>query len=455
MENNNYAIIFDTNSLLDLYQKEGIYYFLIPHFKNIENNIIIPNQVYEEYTYNLKHLKLYESNKYENAINLIKNIHIKLNKNNQLKNQINKIVGNDILINDLILKIKNVCEEAESKIKELKTKKEDNEDTLLKKDLLENLINRRIQNQNIKKITITEFIEIFKKAEERIRYNIPPGITDAKKATDNSFEGFKNKFGDFIIWKEILEYAKNNPDKDIYLIQNEKKVDWLQEKNGKELATILKNEFKEYSKKNILTLNLEDFFRKFKENLQLPEAELKALEKYIISLNSKIDSMSQNLENEILEMVQSNGYNNIYKYLDNNLFNLIEKNGNTSIISNDITGDRFDYIDELEVSLLNNENCSLDKNGLNNIIVHAKIETECTLRFYSTGGRDIGFSKNVDIIGNLFLKVNLFNFNVNSEEFEGNSFDIEKFEFLEIDSKDTELEIYADYNHDYDYDFNH
>ena len=60
--------------------------------------------------------------------------------------------------------------------------------------------------------------------EKRLKYDIPPGITDGQKK--------QNKAGDFIIWSELLAKAKQTG-KDIIFVTNEKKFDWWEKIENK------------------------------------------------------------------------------------------------------------------------------------------------------------------------------------------------------------------------------
>lgn len=170
MEEKNYTVIFDTNVLLDLYQKEGIYFALIPYLEKIEDNIIIPNQVYDEYTSKLEEIKLREFKKYDSTEKQIQDIYQNLIKNNQIKTDLKKIFGNINLFDNLTKIVENECKVIEEEIKEIKKTNEKKTNTLLKKDILKDLIERIVTKQKIKKFTLKEFIELFKEGEERIKY---------------------------------------------------------------------------------------------------------------------------------------------------------------------------------------------------------------------------------------------------------------------------------------------
>ena len=67
----------------------------------------------------------------------------------------------------------------------------------------------------------TEFLDIVREGDMRYRYSIPPGYMDIK---EKSADGVR-VFGDLIIWKEILRYAKDNR-KPVLFVCDDVKEDW-------------------------------------------------------------------------------------------------------------------------------------------------------------------------------------------------------------------------------------
>jgi hypothetical protein len=67
--------------------------------------------------------------------------------------------------------------------------------------------------------TYSQIIEIIKEGEFRYRHSIPPGYKDEKEKI-----GFQ-KFGDLIIWKQIIEFAKVNKNP-VILVMDDLKEDW-------------------------------------------------------------------------------------------------------------------------------------------------------------------------------------------------------------------------------------
>lgn len=99
----------------------------------------------------------------------------------------------------------------------------------------------------------------YKEAEDRYKSNIPPGFKDGEKNGDN-------KFGDYIIWREIISKASNE-NKDILFITDDVKCDWYIEINGKKIGPhpLLLNEFKKETNHEIYMYPLDSFLNYAKE----------------------------------------------------------------------------------------------------------------------------------------------------------------------------------------------
>jgi len=93
------------------------------------------------------------------------------------------------------------------------------------KEELSNLLKDRIGED----FSQSQLEEIYKEGEKRYKLKIPPGYSDAKKEVENK------KYGDLIIWKQILEKAKR-VDSAILFITGDKKEDWFLERLGKTIG---------------------------------------------------------------------------------------------------------------------------------------------------------------------------------------------------------------------------
>ena len=79
--------------------------------------------------------------------------------------------------------------------------------------------------------TQEELDEIYLEGENRFLNKIPPGFKDAGKGgdlSDFSYMGlsYKRKFGDLIIWKQLIKEASREEVKNVVFITDDKKNDW-------------------------------------------------------------------------------------------------------------------------------------------------------------------------------------------------------------------------------------
>lgn len=101
--------------------------------------------------------------------------------------------------------------------------------------------------------------EIMAEGDLRFRNQIPPGYCDSDK------DGGVRKYGDLIIWKGIIDYAKTNQ-KDIIFISNDLKADWVYqdgEHKNKPLTELLA-EFNEETGKRIWMYSMIQFIDQLK-----------------------------------------------------------------------------------------------------------------------------------------------------------------------------------------------
>ena len=83
----------------------------------------------------------------------------------------------------------------------------------------------------------TEIAAIEKDGIERYSALVPPGFADKKKNTyvDRGIT-YEAKFGDLIVWRQIIAHAKSSELKNIIFVTDDKKEDWWSIKEGKTLG---------------------------------------------------------------------------------------------------------------------------------------------------------------------------------------------------------------------------
>lgn len=74
--------------------------------------------------------------------------------------------------------------------------------------------------------------QIKKEGKERYAAKIPPGYKDGNKAKDSNDN---NAYGDLIVWKQILDYAKQES-KSIIFVTHDQKEDWWEQLHGKTIG---------------------------------------------------------------------------------------------------------------------------------------------------------------------------------------------------------------------------
>ena len=119
-----------------------------------------------------------------------------------------------------------------------------------------------------------DLTRIYKEGEDRYQKDIPPGYKDKSKAGDG-------KYGDLILWKQILEYSKTK-NKDIILISEDNKEDWFSSVSGKTTGPHpeLINEFHSETNQTFYLYQLSSFLQRFSANqeTQISAETLKAID---------------------------------------------------------------------------------------------------------------------------------------------------------------------------------
>ncbi len=217
----NAVFIFDTNILQGLYRmnvKTREDFLKILTKLKQENRIWTPHQVLKEYHRNRRLVIIGLEKNYQDAINTITSLSTLFSE--KFKGKLKSACENHPLLNtdDVYQKVEtslNSITEEITKIKSTHPKwKED--DTILKEiEKIFDNFGKKFSEEELKKIT--------QEGEVRFKNKIPPGYAD-DKANGGDKDG-DNKFGDLIIWKQILDYSKNT-NKPIVFVTDDTKEDW-------------------------------------------------------------------------------------------------------------------------------------------------------------------------------------------------------------------------------------
>ncbi|WP_329806297.1 PIN domain-containing protein [Flavobacterium facile] len=202
----NGVIIFDTNVLLNLYRySDSTRDTILDLVSKFSEQIYLPHQAALEYNRNRYEVIAEQEKAYNEFLGKISQIQKDLQSTNKppfLSSKVDK---------DLNSVFEHVSSEVQDSIKKYCE--------YLKDDPIYNRISELFSERITVPFSIEKLNEIYKEGEERYKLKIPPGFEDEKTK-----EGVR-KFGDLILWKQIIEKAKEL-NKDIILITDDSKIDW-------------------------------------------------------------------------------------------------------------------------------------------------------------------------------------------------------------------------------------
>lgn len=239
------VFVFDTNIYLSCYRySKSTTDELLKAIKKLKGNIWMPYSIAQEFMKNRPNVIYSTLQSFEKFENDCKKLIDDCKKLTKLKDDdINIVNLEKHLIND-VEKIKDSCDLCQ----------ELNEDKILNQILA--LYRGKVGECFAK----DDLDKLKKEGKERYENKTPPGYMDAQK--DNG-----NQYGDFIIWKEIIAYAKNNK-KDIIFVTDDKKEDWWWITGGRTIGPhyLLKKEFYEETSCEFNMYNLSRFLQESNSN---------------------------------------------------------------------------------------------------------------------------------------------------------------------------------------------
>lgn len=271
LDDENTLIVFDANAWLNLYNIPmiALQEIVLGINEHIER-FWIPNQVYAEYKRNQKAKK-------DAVVGLFKNARsysleeLNTSKDRVLQKIKTLILQNHIWKNDLYYdvteKYKELIDLLKDGYQDLENKYEDDIKSIKDNDIVDELVENLFEKTE-KDFSIIEKMHICEEGELRYKYKIAPGYTDTGKKEDGN--NFTKKYGDLLIWKEMLRKVDGTAINMIF-VQEERKKDWLAERNGCVLAEVLIEEYSDASNGKIEVCNFEGFLAKYACDLGIQE----------------------------------------------------------------------------------------------------------------------------------------------------------------------------------------
>lgn len=266
-------IVVDTNILLNLYRyskdtSDDVFKVL----KSVKERLWLPYQACYEFHEN-------RLNTYYDSWNAADSIKKKLNANIEkfTKDVVSQYGRNPFVKVDELTKVINrSVKSINTKLNEWKTSVTDfvNDDKIL--DEITTLFYEKVGLDYDEE----ELKAIFKEGEARYKVKCPPGFKDdtpEKRAT-----GLRHVFGDLILWKQLIDYAKEQK-KDVVFISDDQKEDWWVEWKGMKIypRPELVREFEKETKgKRIIFYNQQQFLSFAQDGLQnkTKESTIKEIE---------------------------------------------------------------------------------------------------------------------------------------------------------------------------------
>jgi len=371
-------VIFDTNALLDLHKYT--YGTLDKILKELEDKakykIIMLDRVYFEYMKNVKSvvctpsdrhpIKLFENNMNTKLEDIKKNI--KALHYNDLSNKYNTSL--DTIIDDFInSKIVNFEKDLKNEISNLSSSV--NIDKTKNNNRIQQFIKSFYPSQTY---SVTKWLEMYKDIKLRVELKIPPyDPVDMKKEEYDPNDYFA-KYGDFIVWLEMLSKLEHEKD-DVVFIENERKVAFWKNNNYKEFFPFL--------------------IREIKEKCDINSFSPLSLENFVLSLQPNIDASViqevNSIKDEFDKINSDNEY--IQNYVDT--FYLPEFEENTEdLMLKSIHGGLVDFVSDIdyinEQIDFKNKKVEIDKpyNGIITVNVPIKYQCNCMVSTYFSTGED-------------------------------------------------------------------
>lgn len=424
-------IVFDTSSLLHFFEcSPDLAAKLIENLTTIEHKLWIPHQVYNEYINKKDSVKQREMNKFKNIIiNYIKHIdsleseygklHLRYRNYN-----INGINNLEVDLNNSIEIIK---ERLTSFGRERASDEQENK-LLFRKDNIETFINNIKDEGNVgTPFTLNELLSIYQEGEIRFKYAIPPGYKDRKKDTKELSN--TAKFGDLIIWKEILQQVQVH-NRNIIFIMEDNKPDWWEIDNNVLIGPRkeLMKEFNEISdsKSKLLMLGTSNF----SSLLSLMYEDIKsAMESFI----------EDTCEEIVFNSIEENGLDNLIELYTTFTTRLLHTGELQPYIEYPITAVELTDINKLEIEEIN---ISFSEDSFE---IEARISANVEGVIESTASSEFALYDEVTI--NIAGKITA-NYEVDytkyTEEFEYDSLNIENISIVDTIIEHTDFDIKGD-----------
>ncbi|MFK5708556.1 PIN-like domain-containing protein [Lysinibacillus boronitolerans] len=336
--NDNCCLIFDTNIYLNLYEySPETTDFFVNLCGRVKNNLYLPSTVKREFDSNHQSSLSRQRNKFKNAVSNLNNplnqMEAKLTRQFEILRSFNfpsidelqEVINTDIATLKSTL---NTYIEEHEEFEEINGRFLDN-------DIINELICELIETgRMLEAFTVEEIYQLCSDGEKRYRNKVPPGYKDDEKKKGVS------AYGDFLIWKEALNFCLANR-KNLIFVTDDIKEDWYKIENSRRIGfrDELIQEFKRITSYEVIGVTSNELFS---ELADIYGEEIPSPAEWVIGYD---------VEN-YLDAVSDSG---IYTDIEEILLNSMEDYIDTSTLSY-YDGSNFEYReDSFEITYVSGE----------------------------------------------------------------------------------------------------
>lgn len=306
--------VFDTNCLLNLYRcEEHTREDILNVMQAIANRIWIPFHVGLEYQKNRRTVINTSIESLQNIKEGLINMYTQnILEHGKVKRALYNKLSEDITsLQDSLKEQIDIFIECEIETRITSKQAISSHDSI--RDAIDNIIGDKIGDMPTQEI----IDKIDKEGELRYTKKIPPGFKDAAKKdiTHHSGITFQDKFGDLYLWKELINKAEEENIKNVVLISDDTKDDWIFKYNNVTYGPLesLKTEIcKNSNIDNFKLINQFTFLndaKRFINNINVSDASLEEVEK--LSLNEEVSESFFDYEDQISSL-KSEKNNRLY-----------------------------------------------------------------------------------------------------------------------------------------------
>lgn len=266
------TFIFDTNVLLHLYRyTTQTRNDLLQILEQLQDRIWLPHQVGWEFSKN--RLAVIEE---QNDITRLVSDFDKFIEDKFTKTFVQKYGNRGHFFADL-KKIQAIFQQAKEELQDELGRSRDQFPDPVYQDYLIERLDAIVRGKIGSPYSDAELAKLRPEFEERYKNQIPPGYMDAaknKNQPDNTTSNPANKYGDVILWFQIIDYAKEHK-KPIILVVDDVKQDWWQESHGKKHGpkVELRREMQEKAGVLFYMYTADTFLQRAQEFLQVQAQE--------------------------------------------------------------------------------------------------------------------------------------------------------------------------------------